>query len=216
MNISTFPCKIKNRHKHKPSFHLSFCKLLQSLELSNTFFQRGHMREGKHSQRVPNIRPLRITQAIVQCEHKGQRNGLILHIKELVSFIYRYRDAIYHPDLSIFQTFYISTLPARSRILLTAVPRCQCCSHLRISPSRHGFKNAVRLKKTARKNVRKSREGESRREREKTKENEFLPGRRYGQVTRAVMEADTACIPISDLPIRVACLFRGRQIRTPR
>lgn len=71
-------------------------------------------------------------------------------------------------------------------------------------------------KKTARKNVRKSREGESRREREKTKENEFLPGRRYGQVTRAVMEADTACIPISDLPIRVACLFRGRQIRTPR
>lgn len=43
-------------------------------------FPWGHVREGKHSQNVPKIRPSRITQALAHCEHKGQKNGLILHI----------------------------------------------------------------------------------------------------------------------------------------
>lgn len=29
---------------------------------------------------------------------------------------------------------------------------------------------------------------------------------------KAIMEADTACIPSSDLPVRVSCLFRHKQI----
>lgn len=69
-------------------------------------FQRAL--KGKHSQNVPKISPSHITQFLAHCEHKGQQNGLILHIivKGLVRFMYR--EAIYHPDLSIFKTFHIS------------------------------------------------------------------------------------------------------------
>lgn len=52
-----------------------------------------------------------------------------------------------------------------------------------------------------------------------TKKREFLPGKGYrpgNQVAakkgRAIMEADTACIPSSDLPVRVCCLFRDKQM----
>lgn len=109
--------------------------------------------------------------------------------------------------------------PFPSHIILIAVSGCKCCNHLRISPSQHDFKNAVRLKKKQKKRMsgRRLERLENRWERErKQRKNEFLPGRWYGQVTRAVMEVDIACFPISDLPIRPACLFRGRQIRTPR
>lgn len=46
--------------------------------------------------------------ALDHCEHKGQVKGLILHIivKGLVTPVYR--EAIYHPDLSISETPHIS------------------------------------------------------------------------------------------------------------
>lgn len=89
------------------------------------------------------ISPLHITQALVCCVHKGQANGLILHIivKGLVRLMYR--EAIYHPDLSIFKTFRIS-LPSPMHILLNALLRRKCRNHVRISSSRRNLMDTAR------------------------------------------------------------------------
>ena len=82
-------------------------RILLPLPKAHSFKEHFRGRR-KHSQNVPKISPLHITQALVSCEHKGQADGLILHIivKGLVRLMYR--EAIYHPDLSIFKPFHIS------------------------------------------------------------------------------------------------------------
>ena len=74
-------------------------------------FKEALRGRGEHSQNVRKIYPSHITLSLPYCEHKGQENGLILHIivKGLVRLMYR--EAIYHPDLSIFKTLHI-TLPS--------------------------------------------------------------------------------------------------------
>lgn len=44
MNISTFPCKIKYRHKHKPLFHLSFWSPFGCSSSNHLSFQTLSMR----------------------------------------------------------------------------------------------------------------------------------------------------------------------------
>lgn len=86
-------------------------QLLPSLEVSKTLIPREHLREGKHPQNVPKIIHLHITQLLTQCEHKGQKNGLIPHINIQKNWLNSQTEMrIYHPDLSIFRTFYIPTV----------------------------------------------------------------------------------------------------------
>lgn len=78
-------------------------RLLPSLELSNTLIPREHLREGKHPQNAQKIRPSHVTQLLIHCERKGQKNGFIPHRNIQKNWLESYTEMlIYHSDLSIF------------------------------------------------------------------------------------------------------------------
>lgn len=96
-------------------------------------FKRHLRGRGKFSQNVPKIGPSHITLSLAHCEHKGQHNGVILHIivKGLVRLMYR--EAIYHPDLSISKTFHVSLPLPHSHAFGSLLLKSKCRNHLRIS-----------------------------------------------------------------------------------
>lgn len=103
------------------------------LSFQKPAFQRALKEEGKtFTECSKKISPSHITQSLARCEHKGQGNGLIPYIivKGLVRLMHR--EAIYHPDLSIFKTFTYPPFPPLHTYFLNALLRREHRNHLKI------------------------------------------------------------------------------------
>lgn len=189
--------------------------------LSKAYSFKEHLRgRRKHSENVSKISCLHIRQCLAPCEHKGQADGLILHIivKGLVRLMYR--EAIYHRDLSIFKMFHISLPFPRAHAF-------KCSTPTQVRQSSEGFfistwldeQREIEMEEKStwewvKEGPRLEREIKWWRQRTENFSQRKNMGKESGCAAKersGVMESDTAWISSSDLPVTVSYLFRDKQ-----